>query len=147
MLEVSKGVEANGINTLVKQHMNNGELECFAERLTELITTFQDVFVLSDKELLQMNLIEHGIDPGDTKAIKRRTKAGLKGARPELKSILNNLEEQKIIRKSASNWASQIVLIQKKDETLRLCVDCRVLNKHTKHILTPYLSRTLSFRA
>ncbi|VDO04991.1 unnamed protein product [Haemonchus placei] len=147
MLEVSKRVEANGINTLIKQLMNNGELECFAERLTELITTFQDVFALSDKELSQMNLLEHDIDLGDTKAIKRRTKAVLKGARPELKNILNNLEEQKFIRKSTSEWASQIVLIQKKDKTFRLCVDYRALNKHTKHILTPYLSGTLSFRA
>uniref|UniRef100_A0A7I4YT76 RNA-directed DNA polymerase n=1 Tax=Haemonchus contortus TaxID=6289 RepID=A0A7I4YT76_HAECO len=132
MLEVSKGVEPDRINTLMKQLVGNRELDCFAERLTKVITTFQDVFALSDKELTQTDLIEHGIDTGDTKAIKQRTRPVPQGVRPELKNILDDLEERKIIRKSTSDWASPIVLVQKKDKTLRLCVDYRALNKHTK---------------
>nr|CDJ89870.1 uncharacterized protein LOC100892681 [Haemonchus contortus] len=129
MLEVSKGVEPDRINTLMKQLVGNRELDCFAERLTKVITTFQDVFALSDKELTQTDLIEHGIDTGDTKAIKQRTRPVPQGVRPELKNILDDLEERKIIRKSTSDWASPIVLVQKKDKTLRLCVDYRALNR------------------
>ena len=51
--------------------------------------------------------------------------------REPLKKELNELEEQGIIRKSSSNYASPIVLVKKKDNTIRICPDYRKLNKIT----------------
>ena len=39
--------------------------------------------------------------------------------------------EAEVVRHSQSPYSSPIVLVKKKDDTWRLCVDYRQLNKHT----------------
>jgi hypothetical protein len=51
--------------------------------------------------------------------------------RQKLATMIAELLENKIIRKSTSSYASPIVLIPKPDGTLRLCVDYRKLNNIT----------------
>lgn len=46
----------------------------------------------------------------------------------EVKSIIENWLRLGVIRKSTSEYASPIVLVKKKDQTLRLCVDYRLIN-------------------
>ena len=45
---------------------------------------------------------------------------------------LKQMQEDKVIQPSSSPWASPIVLVQKKDGTLRFCIDYRDLNSVTK---------------
>ena len=45
---------------------------------------------------------------------------------------LMRMQEQGVIQPSSSPWASPIVLVRKKDGTLRICVDYRHLNSVTK---------------
>ena len=47
--------------------------------------------------------------------------------REEIRTLL----DQEIIRPSKSPWAAPIVLVKKKDDTQRMCVDFRKLNKVT----------------
>ena len=47
----------------------------------------------------------------------------------ELRKILDDLLERKIIQPSKSEFASPIVLVKKKSGEFRLCIDYRVLNK------------------
>ena len=42
------------------------------------------------------------------------------------------MQESKVIQPSTSPWASPVVLVRKKDGTLRLCIDYRKLNSVTK---------------
>ena len=49
----------------------------------------------------------------------------------EVKSHLQGLLNKNFIRKSTSSYASPLVCVQKKDWSLRLCVDYRGLNKKT----------------
>ena len=47
----------------------------------------------------------------------------------ELKSKLKELIDKKYIRPSMSPWGAPVIFVKKKDETLRLCIDYRQLNK------------------
>ena len=49
----------------------------------------------------------------------------------ELKKQIEDLLEKKFIRPSASPWGAPVLLVKKKDESSRLCVDYRQLNKLT----------------
>ena len=46
----------------------------------------------------------------------------------EVRKHLNEMLEIGAIRKSNSPWASAVVLVRKKDESLRFCIDLRKLN-------------------
>src|SRR5713101_4084995 len=49
----------------------------------------------------------------------------------ELKSQLKELIDKKYIRPSVSPWGAPVIIVKKKDETIRLCIDYRQLNKMT----------------
>ncbi|KAI3368246.1 hypothetical protein L3Q82_007966 [Scortum barcoo] len=49
-----------------------------------------------------------------------------------VKAHINQLLESQVIRESSSPYASPIVLVRKKDGSLRLCVDYRLLNSKTR---------------
>ena len=50
----------------------------------------------------------------------------------EVKTHLQKLLRQKIIRPSTSPYAAPVVVVRKKDGSIRLCVDYRALKKRTK---------------
>lgn len=49
----------------------------------------------------------------------------------ELKSQLKDLLERKFVRPSVSPWGALVLLVKKKDGSMRLCIDYRQLNKVT----------------
>ena len=52
--------------------------------------------------------------------------------RGELKGLLDDMEENVVIRPSHSPWASLIVLVQKEDGSHQFCVDYQKLNAVTR---------------
>jgi hypothetical protein len=49
----------------------------------------------------------------------------------ELKKQLEDLLDKKFIRPSVSPWGTPVLLVKKKDGSMRLCIDYRQLNKVT----------------
>jgi hypothetical protein len=49
----------------------------------------------------------------------------------ELKKQLEDLLDKKFIRPSVSPWGAPVLLVTKKDGSMRLCIDYRQLNKVT----------------
>ena len=52
--------------------------------------------------------------------------------RENVRQELEEMLEHGIIEHSSSDWASPLVIVRKKDSSLRLCVDYRRLNSHSK---------------
>lgn len=115
---------------------NRGRKE-LSLQLRQIVTDHSTVFAVEDSELTQTSLVEDEIDTGDAKPIRQKARNVPLGAREELKKILDNLLDRGIIEHSKSEWASSVVLVRKKDGSIGLCVECRQLNKCTKHDAYP----------
>ena len=49
----------------------------------------------------------------------------------ELKAQLQELLDKGFIRPSVSPWGAPVLFVKKKDGSMRLCIDCRELNRVT----------------
>ena len=72
------------------------------------------------------------IDTGDAMPIRQAPCRTPFAVRCEVARHLQQMQENGVIQPSSSPWASPIVLVRKKDGTMRFCVDYRKLNEVTK---------------
>ena len=101
-------------------------------KFRDLFVKYRDVFALSDSELGRTSLVQHVIDTGDATPIKQRPYHTSPEGKQEIDRQVNNMLEHGIIQESVSAWSSPVVLVKKKDGSMRFCVDYRKLNKVTK---------------
>jgi hypothetical protein len=100
--------------------------------VAELLIEYQDTFSKDDNDVGRTDLVEHVIETGDARPVKqppRRVPIAFQG---EEKAAIEKLLEQGTIRPSTSPWASPLVLVRKKDQTVRTCVDYRLVNRKTQ---------------
>ena len=100
--------------------------------IARLLTEFSDVFSKDSDDLGLTHLTEHVIDTQEHAPIKQPPhRVPMAFANEDVKS-LEKLQRQGVIRPSNSPWASPIVLVRKKDGSVRFCTDFRKLNAVTK---------------
>jgi hypothetical protein len=58
---------------------------------------------------------------------------------PQVQEKIQEMLEKNVICHSNSPWSSPVVLIKKKDNSLRLCLDYRKINEITRHEIHHYL--------
>ena len=73
------------------------------------------------------NLTEHSINTGTAHHVRLIPHAYRAAVHKELKEMA----ESGVIEPSRSEWASPIVVVKKRDHTIRICVDYRRLNSVT----------------
>ena len=78
------------------------------------------------------NLAEHDVETGSARPIKQPPYRLPYAYRQEVQEELEEMLENGIIEESGSEWASPMVLVHKKDGSLRLCVDYRKLNGESR---------------
>ena len=100
--------------------------------LLRLLQEFHQAFVLDDGERGETDLISMEIDTGNAVPKRQPTRRTPFAAREEISRQLSLMQEQGVIRPSSSPWASPVVLVRKKDGSLRFCVDYRGINSVTK---------------
>ena len=100
-------------------------------QVVQLLMEFQDVFSLDDDDLGKCDLLEHRIRTVDDIPIKQADRRILPHLVPEVQTQLKAWLRDSVIQKSTSPYASQMVVIRKKDGKIRLCVDYRSLNSKT----------------
>jgi transposase InsO family protein len=110
------------------QHLS----ETDKSELQAFLTSNRDVFAMNSSEMGCTNRVTHTIELLDEIPFKEKCRPIPPSAYDELREHLAELTSAGIIKRSKSPYCSNIVLVRKKDGSLRLCVDYRKLNSRTK---------------
>ena len=99
--------------------------------LHELVKEYSFLFTMDSMDLGKTDLIQHHIELTDYTPIKDRYRPIPPHQYDEVRKHLKEMLEIGAIRKSNSPWASPVVLVRKKDGSLRFCIDLCQLNART----------------
>ena len=97
----------------------------------QLLTTYADIFSTSPDDIGRTNLAHHHITTTTQDPIHRRAYRTSPTMKAEIQEQVDDLLRRGIIEESFSPWSSPIVMVKKKDNTFRFCVDYRALNAVT----------------
>ena len=104
-----------------------------AEQARSLLKEYHDMFSLEKRDMGHTNATEHKIvlkDP-DTPPFKEHFCRILPPQLDEVREHLKLMLDAGVIRPSNSPWCNAVVLVRKKDGSLRFCIDFRKLNSLT----------------
>ena len=101
------------------------------EQIAKLLCNFQDVFASSETDIGRTDKVRHKISTGDHAPIKERPRRFPPKEQAEIDRQIKQLLDNGMIEASDSPWASNVVLVKKKDGSKRFCVDYRRLNNLT----------------
>ena len=121
-----------------KLDLSNTSLnELELHKIKKLITKYNHLFSISGKAVSCTSDVTHTIDTGDCRPINQVPYHASNGERGIIEEQISEMLRNKVISYSKSPWASCVVLVKKKDGTIRFCVDYRRLNKITKKDVYP----------
>jgi transposase InsO family protein len=101
------------------------------DSLRSLLTEFTDVFMEPGGTLGRTDIAEHTINTGDSKPIKMHPRRTLIKQKEVIDEEVTQMLANDIIEPSNSPWASPVLLVTKKDGSIRFCVDFRKVNECT----------------
>ena len=102
-----------------------------ADTLARVIYDNSQAFAEDEMDLGLCDAIPHVIHTADGPPIRLPYRRVAPAQVPEMKKLLQEMLEKKIIQRSSSPYASPVVPVRKKDGSLRVCIDYRQLNKRT----------------
>ena len=102
------------------------------EELLSLLLEYYDVFSLNDDKRGETNWVEMNIETRDAAPVRQPPLYVPFTVQSEITSQLKQMQDNGVIQISNSPWASPIVLVRKKDGTMRFCIDYQKLNMVTK---------------
>ena len=102
------------------------------EQIRGLLHEFRDIFSRNEFDIGETNLGEHAIDTGDAKPIRQPLRRHPQQLLQDIDTQVQKMVEAGIVEKSASPWASNLVMVRKKDGSYRMCVDMRGVNTVTR---------------
>jgi hypothetical protein len=100
-------------------------------KLTDILSSYVDIFSFSEFDLGSTDLVQHRIDTGLNKPFRQSLRPQARAHLPIIDKLLQDMQAQGVIEPCTSEWASNIVLVKKKDGSHRFCVDYRKLNDLT----------------
>ena len=106
-------------------------------KLQELLCEHHNVFAIEDGERGEIAMVQMEIDTGSSGSKRQPARRIPFAARQEIARQLRLMQDQGVVHPSSSPWASPVVLVRKKDGSLRFCVDYWNLNSVTKSDIFP----------
>lgn len=129
---VQDGLDASTIPEHLRELLEEIDSEVSVNQranMRSLISDFQDSFVGSDNKFGRTGLVRHTIDTGSAHPIKQAVRRLPEKKRAVAAGEIEKILEEGIIEPSYSPWAAPIVLVSKKDGSLRFCIEYRRLNE------------------
>ncbi|CAK1594186.1 unnamed protein product [Parnassius mnemosyne] len=93
---------------------------------------YANVFSLNEADIGKTGLVQHKINTGEELPIRQRPRRLPVAREKELETMIEGMVKDGVIEPSSSPWCSPVVLLKKKDGSMRFCVDYRRLNDVTK---------------
>ena len=140
--EVVAGVDSNNkpdvnqkLDPELEKILNGIDVDLSGPQLTQveqLLHRNSSVFATSGQPLGRTELVQHDIVTLNDQPIKQRVRRTPFHLQKEAKAEVEKMLDSGVIEPSCSPWASPVVLVRKKDGTLRYCIDYRKLNAVTQ---------------
>ena len=102
------------------------------QQLYAVLLEYAQVFAEESDDFGRTDKIKHTINTGDAMPVRQPVRRIPPFRREEARRLLSDMLEKDVIQPSSSPWASPIVLVGKKDWSLRYCVDYRKVNGVTR---------------
>ena len=102
-----------------------------------LLDEFRHSFDVGQTSLGRTSAVTHRIDTGAQPPLRQRPYRVSPTERRVINEQVDDMLRRDVIRPSDSPWASPVVLVAKKDGSVRFCVDYRRLNKVTRKDVYP----------
>ncbi|KAK3102810.1 hypothetical protein FSP39_014067 [Pinctada imbricata] len=99
--------------------------------VTNLLREYSSLFASKNNDLGRTSVIKHKINTGDAHPIKQPLRRIPANITKEVSTQIDEMLQKGVIEPSTSPWASNIVLVKKKDGATRICIDYRRLNAVT----------------
>ena len=120
------------------EHINKDLEEKERTSIRNILEKFTTLFPQKGEPPRQTHLVTHKINTGDHEPVRSRyNKRYAPLEREMIASEVRKMMDHGIVQSSESPWNSPVVLVRKKDGTIRFCVDYRELNKITKRDTYP----------
>ena len=103
----------------------------FHRKIHEILARNANVFAKNAHDMGKTDWVKHDIDTGAHSPVRQRPRRLRHDQKEEIQKQIKNLQESGLIRPSESEWASNVVLVKKKDGAWRMCIDYRDLNLKT----------------
>ena len=97
----------------------------------ELIWDNSDLFSKSEFDIGRTSVSKHHIDTGTSRPFKQPLRRHPLAQLPIIDDHVDKMIKAGVVSPTVSEWASNVVLIKKPDQTWRFCVDMRQLNNLT----------------
>ena len=101
------------------------------EEALALLREYACIFSKNDLDLGKTSIVKHKIEVTDPVPFKERYRRIPPSLYDEVRAHLQQMLDVGAIRPSHSPWASPVVLVKKKDGSMRFCIDLRKLNART----------------
>ena len=112
-------------------NLNDTDLKKLKEEAYRMFSKWNSVFSKGDMDIGHTNLVEHHIKLDKEEPFKDPHRRIPPGLISEVREHLQKMLDAGVIRNSESPFSSNVVIVRKKDGTIRLCVDFRKLNNRT----------------
>ena len=130
---------------LLLQAVDSSVSDSEKTELAVLLEKYRHVFSQGPLDMGRTDVVQHEIDTGDNKPVRQALRPQPLAMLPMIDEQLDEMLKLKIISPSCSEWASNVVMVKKKDGSLRFCVDYRKTQREDREgCLSPPPNRLVS---